>query len=596
MGTEHVQLSTARRGRRISVVPAGPTAESRRTFVVPVLHAGLHHEPELDFQETRGSSAPSLLSGCWTAAELDGFAAGLSPTLLISTTKTVPTPPAGHTVAEASSSPSSLGSASSPTLQTLMGSGAGDMSENENHIRPVFQVSAVLRVSRLPLIRSTLQSVTSAYSEVKGRYPLLGLMGGAAEVGVRSISHVAMRRATPLLESLEPQIEVANSFALVGLDRLERNFPILNQSADEVMVHLRDAVLLTLDDVQLWVVDGLDGALDQLERLSDAVRAAVRLLQDTQVGRAATSGLDDVLSRLEDATAYYLPLPPTLRLEWEMRVLEYEDDDGDDDEPGLWTRVRSLLLNLSLQLHHRMMKIREQLQKVVRTLGDTASAVGLGQVLELLGELLQYLQNFLVAVVYRAENLRELTLNRLRDQAFMLAELRPVRQIRELPVQVQQLLRDLQELSKILLQLVINATPLYNMLQRPTDQEVEDFLNQEVFVSDSSSRRSSANSLFLKAMDGRPHRRRSLHSRAARGSGGPQSPDSPSGRRSSLKDPLAPEMESPTPPSDSVIVHRRPSAAELLLTPLKQFVSQSQKAFEYLSPNSAADDTATADS
>lgn len=70
---------------------------------------------------------------------------------------------------------------------------------------------------------------------------------------------------------------------------------------------------MTLDDVQLWVVDGLDGALDQLERLSDAARGAIQQLQDTQVGRAAASGLDDVLSRLEDATAYYLPLPPTLR-------------------------------------------------------------------------------------------------------------------------------------------------------------------------------------------------------------------------------------------------------------------------------------------
>ncbi|GLD69274.1 perilipin-2-like protein, partial [Lates japonicus] len=240
------------------------------------------------------------------------------------------------------------------------------MSGHQNH-----ETSAVLRVSRLPLVRSALQSVTSAYSDVKGRYPLLGLMGGVAEVGVRSVSHVAMRRATPLLQSLEPQIEVANSFALVGLDRLEKNFPILNQSTDEVVGHLKDALFLTLDDVQLWVVDNLDGALDQLERLADVGWAAVRLLQESEVGRAATSGLDDVLSRLEDATAYYLPLPPTLRREWEMRVQEYEDDD-EDDEPSLWTRVRSLLLSLSLQLYHRMMKVREQLLKAVRTLGDAA--------------------------------------------------------------------------------------------------------------------------------------------------------------------------------------------------------------------------------
>lgn len=80
-----------------------------------------------------------------------------------------------------------------------------------------------------------------------------------------------------------------------------------------MVAHLKDALVLTLDDVQLWVMDGLDGALDQLERLSEAVWTAVLQVQDSQVGRAASSGLDDVLSRLEEAAAYYLPLPPTLR-------------------------------------------------------------------------------------------------------------------------------------------------------------------------------------------------------------------------------------------------------------------------------------------
>lgn len=69
----------------------------------------------------------------------------------------------------------------------------------------VFQTSAVLRASRLPLVRSALQTMMAAYSEVKGRYPILGLMGGAAEIGARQISQVAMRQATPLLHSLEPQ-------------------------------------------------------------------------------------------------------------------------------------------------------------------------------------------------------------------------------------------------------------------------------------------------------------------------------------------------------------------------------------------------------
>ncbi|XP_037836249.1 perilipin 6 [Kryptolebias marmoratus] len=451
--------------------------------------------------------------------------------------------------------------------------------------------SALLRVSHLPLVHSALQSVTSMYMEVKGRSFLLELMAGVAEVGVSSVSGEALRRATPLLQSLEPQIEAANSLALDGLDRLERNFPVVNQSTDQVLSHLKDAFFVTLDDVQIWVVDGLDGAVNQLQRGVQTVRTAVRQLQDSQVGQAASLGLDNVLSLLEDAAAYYLPLPPTLRREWELRVQEYEDED-EEDEPGPWTRVRSLLLSLSLQLHHRGSKVREQLQRAVRMLGATADQVGLSRVLELTGELLQYLQNLVVVLLYRAESFREATLRGIRDRAAMLAELRPVQQVRELPVQIQQVLRDLQELSKILLQLVINTTPLYNLLQQPSPQQVEDFLNQEDLVSDSSSRRSSANSLFLKTMDGRPRRRRSLYSLASRGSGGPQSPDPPNGRRSSLKESSNPEAESQPPPSEGNAL-RRPSATEMLLTPLKQFISQSQKAFEYLSPNSADTTTTT---
>nr|XP_057909538.1 perilipin 6 [Doryrhamphus excisus] len=457
---------------------------------------------------------------------------------------------------------------------SLMGFGQKDMSHLQNH-----EINVMLRVSHLPLVRSVLQSVSSVYSEVKGRYPLLGLVGGVAEFGVRNVSMEAMKRATPVMQTLRPQIEIANNFALVGLDQLEKTFPILNQSTDEVIGHLKDAFFLTMDDMQLWMGAGLDGALDQLERLSHSAWLAMRQLQDSQVGRAATLGLDDLLSRIENVTAYYLPLPPTLRREWEMRVLEYEDED-EDDEPSIWTRVRSLLLGLSLQLYHRMMKVQEQLEEAARNLGDAADSVGLGQVLELLGNLLHFLQRLLVTLLYRAESLKELSLGRVKDQAMMLAELRPVRQIQALPVQVQQLLVDLQQLSKILLQLLINSTPLYNMLQQPSEKDVEDFLNQEDFRSDGSSRRGSSNSLFLKAMDGRPRRRTSLYSRAVRSPG----PDGNTGRRSSLKQDFEPEG-SPVPSESST--YRRPSATEVLLTPLKQFVSQSQKAFEYLNPNSA---------
>lgn len=64
--------------------------------------------------------------------------------------------------------------------------------------------------------------------------------------------------------------------------------------------------------------------------------------------------------------------------EWELRVQQYESED-DGNEPSMWTRVRSLLLTLSLQLYHRLMKIREQLQRAVRTMGDAADKVRANQ-------------------------------------------------------------------------------------------------------------------------------------------------------------------------------------------------------------------------
>lgn len=96
--------------------------------------------------------------------------------------------------------------------------------------------------------------------------------------------------------------------------------------------------------------------------------------------------------------------------------------------------------------------------------------MGLLRVLELVEELLNNLQNLLVALVYQTEQLREGSLIGIGNLAAMLVELRPVQQIRELPVQIQQMLRDLQELSKILLQLVVNVTPLYNMVRLSQSQ------------------------------------------------------------------------------------------------------------------------------
>ncbi|XP_062320974.1 perilipin 6 [Osmerus eperlanus] len=448
------------------------------------------------------------------------------------------------------------------------------------------EANVVQRVVHLPLVRSVAQSVASAYKDVKGRYPFIHLVGVVAELGVRNMSQAALQRATPLLESLEPQIEVANEYACVGLDQLEKSFPVLHQSSEEVVDHLKDAFFLTLDNMQLQ-------ATDMAEQLAVALSASIAALQGSQLGRTATASLDEVLTRLEEVTAHYMPLPLTLRREWELMMQQYDDEDEDENEEvGILTRFRGLLLSLGLQLYHRLSKLRERLDQVVTTLGNAADKVGLSRVLAMMGLVLQRLQILYVALVFRVEALRDLALGQIRRQAQVLVELGPIRQVRELPVQVQLLLGEVQELGMIALQLLVNTTPLYNMIEQPSDQEVEDFLNREDFISASSSRRSSANSLFLKAMDGRPPRRKSLYARPRRGSASgttnPPAPDHvPASPTNSKEPPIELETlvpQTPPSPSFSDTIRRRSSASELLLGPIMQLVSQGQKAFEYLSP------------
>ncbi|XP_026083194.1 perilipin-3-like [Carassius auratus] len=460
------------------------------------------------------------------------------------------------------------------------------------------------RVAKLPLISSALQQATSVYMGVKGRYPLLGFVGGVAELGVRSASTAALKQAAPLLQNLEPEIEAVNSFALVGLEQLEKLFPILQQPTDEVVADLKDAFFSRLDDAQSRVNDELDRAVDRWDKLIQLSSRLLAEAQESAAGRVISAGLDELITQSEAAVAYYLPLPPTLRLEWERRVLSYEEEDNDDDEeePRMWTRIRSLLLCLYLQLYHRLMKLRERIDSVLLMLGAAAETVGLMQLMAMVESLLQLLLSFYMSQVHRMAELRSLLMAQLTSGIQALEVLPPVQQILALPTQVRTIMNDLLELGQILIQLLINTTPLYDLVKQVSDLDAANSpIPDELPESPSSP--DSANSLFLKAMDGGPRRRRSLHTGSRRGSasGLPSSPAlSPTptpvpanGRKGSLKldsQPSGtPEFDTLAVPSTDMI-RRRSSATEVLLAPIKQIVTQSQRAFEFLSSGPSSED------
>ncbi|KAL1259591.1 hypothetical protein QQF64_010168 [Cirrhinus molitorella] len=474
-----------------------------------------------------------------------------------------------------------------------------DMSRTKNS-----EGNVLKRVAKLPLISSALQQASSVYTGVKGRYALIGFVGGVAELGVRSASTAALKRAAPLFENLEPEIEAVNSFALVGLEQLEKLFPILQQPTDEVVANLKDAFFSRLDDAQSRVNDELDRAVDRWDKL---IQLSWRLLAEAQQsapGQVITAGLDELITQSEAALAYYLPLPPSLRLEWERIVQSYEDEDDDDEEeePRMWTRIRSLLLCLYLQMYHRLMKLREIVDSVFEMLGAAAEKVGLIRLMAMVESLLQLLLAFYTTQVHRVEELRSLLMAQLTSGIQALKALPPVQQILALPTQVRTIMNDLLELGQILIQLLINTTPLYDLVKQVSDL---DAANNPIpdEVPESPSSRASANSLFLKAMDGRPRRRRSLYARSRRGSssGLPSSPAlSPSptpvpanGRKGSLKldsqSSGPPEMDTLAVPTTDMI-RRRSSATEVLLAPIMQLVTQSQRAFEFLSSGPSSED------
>ncbi|KTF92460.1 hypothetical protein cypCar_00012750 [Cyprinus carpio] len=431
------------------------------------------------------------------------------------------------------------------------------------------------RVAKLPLISSALQQATSVYMGVKGRYPLLGFVGGVAELGVRSASTAALKQAAPLLQNLEPEIEAVNSFALVGLEQLEKLFPILQQPTDEALADLKDAFFSRLDAAQSRVNDELDRAVDRWDKLIQLSSRLLAEAQESAPGRVLTAGLDELITQSEAAVAFYLPLPPTLRLEWERRVQSYEDnDDDDEEEPRMWTRIRSLLLCLYLQLYHRLMRLRERLDSVLQMLGAAAEMVGLMQLMAMVESLLQLLLSFYTTQVHRVEELGSLLVAQLTSGIQALKVLPPVQQILAQPTQVKQV-SDL------------------DAANNPIPDE----------LPESPSSHDSANNLFLKAMDGRPRRRRSLNARSPRGSasGLPSSPAlSPTptpvpanGRKGSLKldsQPSGnPDFDTLAVPTTDMI-RRSSSATEVLLAPIMQLVTQSQRAFEFLSSGPSSED------
>ncbi|KAI8507984.1 Perilipin-2 [Branchiostoma belcheri] len=136
----------------------------------------------------------------------------------------------------------------------------------------------ITRVGSLPLVSASVTQVTSIYSAGKERYPLVKYVGEMAEKTVM----YAADTAKPVVDKLEPQIAVANSYAVAGLNKLEETVPIITREPGAIVGDTKQAICST-------------------------VSATGERIMNNPVGRVVKSVSDTALATAESYVEYYLP-------------------------------------------------------------------------------------------------------------------------------------------------------------------------------------------------------------------------------------------------------------------------------------------------
>ncbi|KAI1891643.1 hypothetical protein AGOR_G00145890 [Albula goreensis] len=171
------------------------------------------------------------------------------------------------------------------------------------------QQSVVSRMGNLPLVSSACSMVSNAYTTTKDSVPLFRGMMDAAESGAQILGAVATTGSKPFLDRLEPQIAVVNQYAMMGLDKAEQNFPILQQPADKLVSDTVGMVYQSVSGAKDAVTGAVLGAvMGGVELTRAAVSGGLNTVLDSRVGQMVTSGVGLALSRSENWVDQNLPL------------------------------------------------------------------------------------------------------------------------------------------------------------------------------------------------------------------------------------------------------------------------------------------------
>ncbi|XP_012787048.2 perilipin-2 isoform X1 [Sorex araneus] len=251
------------------------------------------------------------------------------------------------------------------------------------------QPSVVTRVANLPLVSSTYDLVSSAYITTKDQHPYLKSVCEMAEKGVKTITSVAVTSTLPIIQKLEPQIAVANTYACKGLDRIEEKLPILNQPTDQVVANAKGAVAGAKDAMTTTVtgakesvtstitevMDKTKGAMtDSVNKTKSVVNDSINTVLGSRMMQMVSSGVESALTQSELLVDQYLPLTEE-ELEREAKKVE-----GFEmvQKPSYYVRLGSLSTKLRSRAYHQALgRVKEAKQKSQETISQLHSTVNM---------------------------------------------------------------------------------------------------------------------------------------------------------------------------------------------------------------------------
>ncbi|XP_014411073.2 perilipin-2 isoform X2 [Camelus ferus] len=251
------------------------------------------------------------------------------------------------------------------------------------------QPNVVTRVANLPLVSSAYDLVSMAYVSTKDQYPCLKSVCEMAEKGVKTITSVAMTSALPIIQKLEPQLAVANTYACKGLDRIEEKLPVLNQptkqvvaSAKGAMTGAKDAVTTSVTGAKDSLASTITGVVDKtkgavtgsVEKTKSVVNDSINTVLGSRVMQLVNSGVENALTKSELLVDQYLPLTQE-ELEKEAKKVE-----GFDmvQKPSYYIRLGYLSTKLRSRAYQQALsRVKEAKQKSQEVISQLHSTVNL---------------------------------------------------------------------------------------------------------------------------------------------------------------------------------------------------------------------------